>query len=327
MSIKVQTDKVRNINDAVKPVTNKLSNARIALSALKSNVDHGVAARRNIGSRLAKADKDLNAIHLRVQALETFIEQAMSRYDKTENQLVEKGKLAGISGKAVVMDTVPLRAKSASTQTTQVRANATAAPAGSGAKTDSKSADTKTAVTKTTEKKVYVTADQLKKLGWDKSKLTEAMLADLNACLARYNITTPARIRHFISQCSHESGAGKWPKELASGKAYENRKDLGNVNKGDGPKYKGAGYIQLTGRSNYQAFAKAMNDPKIMDGVDYVAKTYPWTSAGFWWDKNNMNALCDKGATVKQITKRVNGGYNGLEDRESYYNKCVEIFK
>ncbi|MCX7746131.1 MAG: hypothetical protein N2645_04435 [Clostridia bacterium] len=173
--------------------------------------------------------------------------------------------------------------------------------------------------------KIYINADQLKKLGW--VKVNDEMLKDLNNCLQRYNITTPERIRHFISQCSHESGAGNYTKELASGKAYEGRKDLGNVHSGDGPKYKGAGFIQLTGRYNYQAFANAMGDPRIMEGVDYVSKKYPWTSAGFWWDKNHMNDLCDKGATVEQITKRVNGGYNGLDERRKYYRLCTEIFK
>ena len=170
----------------------------------------------------------------------------------------------------------------------------------------------------------YLT-DSLKALGW--VNVSPEMVADLKACLERYDITTPERIRHFISQCSHESGAGKWTKELASGNAYENRKDLGNTQPGDGSRFKGGGYIQLTGRSNYQAFADAMGDPKIMElGVDYVAVNYPWSSAGFWWNRNNMNALVDSGASVEKITRRVNGGTNGLSDRQQYYDKCVEIF-
>jgi len=63
-----------------------------------------------------------------------------------------------------------------------------------------------------------------------------------------------------------------------------------------------------------------------MQGVDYVASKYPWTSAGYWWHMNKMNALCDQGASVKQVTKRVNGGYNGLEARTKYYNKACGIF-
>ncbi|WP_458120752.1 glycoside hydrolase family 19 protein [Paenibacillus sp. Z6-24] len=177
----------------------------------------------------------------------------------------------------------------------------------------------------TNDPKQYITKEQLKEVGW--RNLNDEMLKDLNNCLSRYDITTPDRIRHFISQCSHESVAGLYTKEIASGKAYNGRKDLGNTQPGDGPKYKGAGYIQMTGRSNYQQFANAIGDSRIMEGVNYVSKVYPWSSAGFWWHKNNMNSLCDRGATVEQVTKRVNGGYNGLADRKKYYEKCLRIFK
>ncbi len=157
--------------------------------------------------------------------------------------------------------------------------------------------------------------------------ISEPLLQDLNSCLNRYKITTMPRLRHFLSQIAHESGGLIYTEELADGSAYEGRDDLGNVNPGDGPKYKGAGVIQLTGRSNYQDFSNAIADPKVMDGVVYVAAKYPFTSAGFWWDNNNMNALCDGGGTVEQVTKRVNGGYNGLEDRQQYYDKACTIFK
>jgi putative chitinase len=114
---------------------------------------------------------------------------------------------------------------------------------------------------------------------------------------------------------------------LDDGSYLEGRTDLGNVHPGDGPRYKGAGVIQLTGRANYQAFSEAIGDPRVMEGVDYVASTYPFTSAGFWWHNNNMNSLCDRGASVEEITLRVNGGYNGLDDRKYYYDaacKCIE---
>jgi putative chitinase len=63
-----------------------------------------------------------------------------------------------------------------------------------------------------------------------------------------------------------------------------------------------------------------------MEVVDYVSTKYPFSSAGFWWHNNNMNALCDRGATVEEITRRVNGGLNGLSDREAYYAKALKIF-
>ncbi|MBW4442540.1 MAG: hypothetical protein KME10_15170 [Plectolyngbya sp. WJT66-NPBG17] len=148
---------------------------------------------------------------------------------------------------------------------------------------------------------------------------------DLNACLARYEINTPVRMRHFLSQIAHESGGLRWLKELADGTAYEFREDLGNVHPGDGPKYKGAGAIQLTGRANYAAFAQAISDPKVMEGCEYVAKIYPFSSAGFWWHNNQINALCDQGATVEDVTLYVNGGDNGLDDRKEYYGKARKV--
>ena len=62
-----------------------------------------------------------------------------------------------------------------------------------------------------------------------------------------------------------------------------------------------------------------------MEGVDYVSTTYPFTSAGVWWYNNNMNYLIDNGGTVEEVTRRVNGGYNGLDDRKYYYNRCLSV--
>lgn len=154
---------------------------------------------------------------------------------------------------------------------------------------------------------------------------TEAQLKDLNACMVRFAITTVPRIRHFMSQIAHESGGLQWLQELASGTDYEWREDLGNVRLGDGKRYKGGGAIQLTGRANYQAFADFMGDPKVMDGSSYVAQKFPFSSAGFWWTNNDMNTLCDRGASVEQVTRRVNGGINGLEERQLYFNKVALI--
>lgn len=171
----------------------------------------------------------------------------------------------------------------------------------------------------------YVTREQLEAFGW--KGITDAILEDLNRTLEKYEINTPERIRHFMSQCAHESGKGRYTKELASGDAYEGRTSLGNTQPGDGRKYKGGGYIQLTGRYNYQKFANAMGDPEIINqGVDYVAANYPWSSAGFWWYSNGMNKLCDSGASVETITRRVNGGTNGLAERQKYYEEAKKIF-
>lgn len=169
-----------------------------------------------------------------------------------------------------------------------------------------------------------VKAEQMLKVGWS---LSDDGLAELNTCLVKFEINTTNRLRHFISQISHESACGKFTKELADGSAYEGRKDLGNTTVGDGKKYKGAGYIQLTGKANYSKFAEYMGDSRIMEGAEYVASTYPASSAGYWWYSNNMNNLCDAGASVEQITKRVNGGTNGLVDRKMYFEKCKNVFK
>lgn len=161
--------------------------------------------------------------------------------------------------------------------------------------------------------------------GCSESLIKDSEMVELNKGMALFEINTISRIRHFLSQISHESGGGRWKQELASGKDYEGRKGLGNTHPGDGPKYKGAGYIQMTGRSNYQAFSNYIKDPKVMEGVAYVAENYPVTSAGFWWHNNKMNSLCDANPTVEQVTLRVNGGYNGLADRKAYYKKCCEV--
>ena len=172
----------------------------------------------------------------------------------------------------------------------------------------------------------YVTKRQLAEI-WQCSPtlIADSEIVELNKCLETFQITTPSRIRHFLSQTAHESGGGRWKKELSDGWYLEGRTDIGNYRYGDGPKYKGAGYIQLTGRHNYQKFSDYIGDPRVMEGVDYVSETYPYTSAGYWWWSNGMNELCDKNPTVKQVTRRVNGGYNGLPDREHYYAICQKV--
>jgi len=150
-------------------------------------------------------------------------------------------------------------------------------------------------------------------------------LADLNACCRRFRIRPAPRMRHFLAQVGHESGGLRWMLELADGRAYEGRRDLGNTQAGDGPRFRGAGAIQLTGRFNYQRFADFIGDKRVMEGAAYVAKRYPFTSAGFWWEQNRMNQMVDTGASVRQVSARVNGRdpANGLTDREAYYARAA----
>ena len=111
----------------------------------------------------------------------------------------------------------------------------------------------------------------------------------------KFGINTPKRIVHFLAQCWHESGALKYTKELASGQAYEGRKDLGNTQKGDGIRFKGRGYMQLTGRANYKAYQDSgfcvgdlMNHPEWLEQSPGNLKSAMW----FWW-KNGLNQLAD----------------------------------
>ena len=176
-----------------------------------------------------------------------------------------------------------------------------------------------------TTAEVYVTKEQLATI-WECSPdlIHDYEIDEMNACLAQYEITTPPRMRHFLSQTAHESGGGRYKEELASGVAYNNRADLGN-GPTDGPVYKGAGYIQLTGKYNYSRLSEYLNDPRVMEGVEYVAENLPFTSAGYWWEDNKMNELVDSGADVLAVTRRVNGGTNGLADRQHYYDICISI--
>lgn len=173
---------------------------------------------------------------------------------------------------------------------------------------------------------ILVTQDQATAI-FGRSPSVEQM-ADLNSCLVRFEINTPARIRAFCSQIAHETAGLKFLKELASGDAYELRKDLGNLKPGWGRLYKGGGALQTTGRYNYERLCKETGDPKVLElGASYVASYYPFTSAAVWWRDNSMNSLCDRGASVEQITRRVNGGKNGLSDRIMYYNRACQVIK
>lgn len=161
--------------------------------------------------------------------------------------------------------------------------------------------------------------------GCQKDLILDEEIEELNQCLDDWDINTRPRVRHFLAQTAHESGGGRWKEELSNGQYLEGRSDLGNTELGDGPRFKGAGYIQLTGRANYQAFAKAIGDPRVMEGTAYVAAAYPFTAAGWFWHTNGLNEKADKGVSVATITRVVNGGTNGLADRERYYRLACDV--
>ena len=125
----------------------------------------------------------------------------------------------------------------------------------------------------------------------------------------------------LMANLMHETCNFVYMQEIADGWAYEGRKDLGNTSPGDGPKYKGAGVLQLTGRHNYERLSQGIDDEKVMDGVDYVANVYPFTSAKIWIKENDLLNIClTQGFDA--CCKRINGGWNGIDDRRAKYEIC-----
>ena len=135
----------------------------------------------------------------------------------------------------------------------------------------------------------------------------------------------------LMANLCHESCGFVYMKEIASGEAYEYRKDLGNIYPGDGPKFKGCGPLQVTGRSNHQASAdwlrdhRGIDDGKIMDiGTDYSADHYAFSMAIPWLLNNDLLNVCLKQG-FDQCCYRINGGWNGYDDRAQWYEKCKKV--
>ena len=130
----------------------------------------------------------------------------------------------------------------------------------------------------------------------------------------------------LMANMMHETCNFLYMKEIADGWAYEGRTDLGNTSPGDGPRYKGAGVLQLTGKYNYSRLADGIGDPKVMDGVDYVSNTYPFTSARIWIEENNLLSVCLTQG-FDQCCLRINGGWNGYDDRLNKYHTCQKYMR
>jgi putative chitinase len=178
-------------------------------------------------------------------------------------------------------------------------------------------------------------------------------MAEIPVIIEKFGIDGPLRLSHFLSQCAHESGNFKFLKEnlnysadglrkifpkyfptieaankyarqpeKIANKVYGNRMGNGDEASGDGFKFRGRGYIQLTGKDNYAAFDKFVDDD-IMANPDLVATKYPLTSAAFFFHKNKLWEVCDRGHSddvVTAVTKRVNGGTHGLADRQDKFD-------
>lgn len=184
------------------------------------------------------------------------------------------------------------------------------------------------------------------------------VVAQIPDTMKTFNIHTPLRLAHFLAQCGHESAGfkateenlnysdkalravfGKYftsdelaqeyarqPEKIAN-RVYANRMDNGDEESGDGWKYRGRGYIQLTGKHNYSKFNEVVEDD-VVETPELVKDKYPLLSAAWFWSSNGLNRLADGGSdeeTVTKITKRVNGGTIGLEDRLKHFKEYYQL--
>jgi len=191
-----------------------------------------------------------------------------------------------------------------------------------------------------------------------KGHIPDAVIAQIPDTAAKFEINTPLRLAHFLAQCGHESGGFKAvqenlnysakglngvfkkyfptlesalpyerkPEKIAS-KVYGGRMGNGPESTGEGYKFRGRGYIQLTGKDNYKAFGAAIGEDMTAT-PDKVATHYPLLSAAWFFSKNGLHKLADGGATdavVTQITKRVNGGTIGLPDRIKHFKEYYSL--
>ncbi len=191
-----------------------------------------------------------------------------------------------------------------------------------------------------------------------KGHILDAVIAMIPDTAAKFQINTPVRLAHFLAQCGHESGGfrvtqenlnysakglngifkkyfpteaaatayARQPQKIAN-KVYANRMSNGDEASGDGFKFRGRGYIQLTGRANYTAFGKSIGED-IASNPDVVSGKYALLSAAWFWSNNGLNKLADGGATdsvVTSITKRVNGGTIGLADRIKHFKEYYHL--
>lgn len=155
-----------------------------------------------------------------------------------------------------------------------------------------------------------LTAEQAKQLARD---LAQAMV--------EHQITTRRRAAMFIAQTAHESAGYRYREEIASGAAYEGRLALGNNKPGDGVRFKGRTYIQITGRHNYAAVSKALAVDFLAHPAKLAEPMYAAKGAAWWWWAHGCNQLADADDFVG-LTRCINGGTNGLADRQAYYRRA-----
>lgn len=173
-----------------------------------------------------------------------------------------------------------------------------------------------------------VTLDQLAQLcrasTKGRARLTP-IVEPLNAAMTEFEINTPRRTAAFLAQIAHESGSFIYVREIASGDAYEGRADLGNTEPGDGRRFRGRGWIQITGRSNYRDCGAALGvdlvgSPELLERYGLASR-----SAGWFWKTKGLNELADV-EDFRKITLRINGGLTHYGERVLMWARAKEIF-
>ncbi|OIQ85580.1 chitinase class I [mine drainage metagenome] len=150
-------------------------------------------------------------------------------------------------------------------------------------------------------------------------------LDPLNATMKEFDLLPDQRAACFLAQLAHESGSLLYVRELASGEAYEGRADLGNTQPGDGVRFKGRGLIQITGRTNYERCGQGLGVDLIAQPEQLETPLLAARSAGWFWGSHHLNELADAG-DFRTLTRRINGGYNGLADRFDFYCRARAEF-
>lgn len=176
-----------------------------------------------------------------------------------------------------------------------------------------------------------VTLDQLRKIVPYAGPRAGVFLGPLNDAMAEFEINTRLREAAFIAQIAHESGSFRYVRELASGAAYDTGRlaaRLGNTPgaDGDGERYKGRGLLQITGHDNYRDCGLALGldllaHPELLEQPVNAAR-----SAGWFWHKHDLNCFADSGM-FEAITRIINGGLNGIAEREEFYSRALEVLK
>ena len=173
-----------------------------------------------------------------------------------------------------------------------------------------------------------MTPDQLAKCTGARLDRAVAFQPHILDAMAAFQINTSTRQAAFLAQVGHESGGLRWLTELwgptPAQTRYEGRKDLGNVQTGDGFKFRGRGLIQTTGRANYTATGKALDLDLISNPGQLALPANAAMSAAYFWESNGLNEIADTGS-VERVTRRVNGGVNGLAERAALYAAALQV--